>query len=171
MPQKEYYSNTQVVINAPTNVVWNFVTAPRNWMKVSTGGNSYEVFGPGGREDIQTVSRTMRVGEIFHEQADRPGQFDLEGRWVITQCDEKSDPRKYGFKTLSFDTEFAAEINAVYTFMSIANGTRTRWCRDRVSKIPAEREQKVEFLVQENDLEEEYQQKVKRYLEAEAESK
>ncbi|KAK4934859.1 hypothetical protein LTR10_023978 [Elasticomyces elasticus] len=110
------------------------------------------------------MSRTMKVGGIPLKQADRPGQFSLEGIWVITISDADGNPQRFGFKTTGFNVEFFAEISAVYTFESLDSGKQTKWSRDRVSTIPKGKGQEVEFLVKENDMEDLYQQTVKKYL-------
>ncbi|KAF9892537.1 hypothetical protein FE257_001646 [Aspergillus nanangensis] len=146
---EEYYSNTQVVINRPIDDVWNFCTAPINWRLVNVAGPQYNISGPNGPNDVGPVSQTMKVGDIFVEHA-------------------TSEPRRFGFKTTGFNKKFEAEIEAVYTLMSIANGTKTRWCRDRVSTVPEGKSLSTEFLVKSNHLEEAYQQQVKMFLESQS---
>ena len=103
----------------------------------------------------------MKVWEKFFEYAYEKDKFDIVGEWVITKC---KAPHTYGFKTLKwYGPKLDTGVDATYTLTKIDENT-TKWNRDR-DTYNKEGQFEVQFLEDENRLEEMYQNAVKNYLE------
>ncbi|KAH0845951.1 hypothetical protein AYO21_01378 [Fonsecaea monophora] len=154
------HSRTSQVINLPIEKVWEFVTVPTNWIKLQLG--TWKVHGPGGEDDLESVSRTMQPGEHFLEYMHMPDRFDLVGDWVVTVCEK---PHKWGFKSVHWHgPPMPTDIEATYTLEKIDDNT-TRWSRHRINTVRPGKENSVDFLADKNDLEEMYQAVTKSFLE------
>ncbi|KAJ6166727.1 hypothetical protein N7470_002174 [Penicillium chermesinum] len=106
----------------------------------------------GGEDNVEPVQRTMLPGEHFFEYMHMPNRFDFVGDWVVTLHEY---PYKWGFKSAHWHgTAMPTHIDVTYTFEKIDDNT-TRWSRHRINTSDLGK----------NDLEEEYQEITKQYLE------
>lgn len=154
------HSHTSQVINKPIEEVWDFATVPSNWIKLGLG--TWKVHGSGGEDDLEPVQRTMLPGEHFFEYMHISGRFDFVGDWVVT-IHEK--PYKWGFKSVHWHGHsMPVDIDVTYTLEKIDDNT-TRWSRHRINTPRPGKSNKIDFLAEKNDLEDEYQATTKRYLE------
>ncbi|KIX06697.1 uncharacterized protein Z518_04673 [Rhinocladiella mackenziei CBS 650.93] len=154
------HSRTSQIIDLPIEEVWKFVTVPANWIKLGLG--TWKVHGSGGEDDLEAVNRTMQPGEHFLEYMHMKDRFDFVGDWVVTVCEA---PHKWGFKSAHWHGHaLPVDIEATYTLEKLGEN-QTRWSRHRVNTPRPGKESKIDFLAGKNDLEEEYQQVTKQYLE------
>ncbi|KAF5556068.1 hypothetical protein FNAPI_5859 [Fusarium napiforme] len=154
------HSYTSQVINLPIEKVYDFVTVPTNWIKLQLG--TWKVHGPGGEDDMEAVTRSMKPGEHFLEYMRVPNRFDFVGDWEVTVAER---PHKWGFISRAWHgTSLPTVIEAIYTLEKIDDNT-TRWSRHRTNTLRPGMQHSVDFLADKNDLEDEYQRIVKAYME------
>ncbi|KAH6988301.1 hypothetical protein BKA56DRAFT_669850 [Ilyonectria sp. MPI-CAGE-AT-0026] len=154
------HSRTSQVINKPIEEVWDFVTVPNNWVKLGMG--TWKVHGLKGEDDMEPVSRTMKEGERFLEYMNYPNRFDFVGDWVVTVSEK---PYKWGFRSIHwYGVAMPVDIEATYTLEKIDDNT-TKWSRHRVNTPRPGKSNDVDFLSEDNDVEDDYQRNTKSFIE------
>lgn len=160
---REYTSHGEITVDLPIERVFDFATAPYNWIRLNLG--NIDQHGPAGPDDLAPVRRTPAAGEFFVETSITPAGV----YWIkhfVTHISER--PYRWGYTLVrSENLPFDGYIQAEYELESLNGGTATRWKRWRRTILPAGAElpHGLHSLGDKSDTEIMYQQRMKEAME------